>query len=353
VRTHRGRWKKVLAAPVSRSAHAHGFAVVVGATRLFGVTDDHRFYTRHGWRTASEIARANLRILQNLRTCEGDVPTSREAEPLLLSEMLRRDEDQGIKDPILPLLREALQTDTVSDQQAPIGSVVLLPHVLPPGTPLYDLTVEDDESFIVEGLISHNSNCRCRLIFRPGKVAPSPAEDVIKDLTPKADRVPKGFRLPTDDEKVFIENLMARINFAREVIPKLEGQARRAEVLARKALSDRLLRFLEERKIWQKPTWAAGNRAIDNFIHRPTLEALLKGRDLTPAELARLRELSRGTFDDILDRFEAAVAARRAPARALAGDLARADEIERAAAAIIAAGLAGPVNAAGEPEVPE
>jgi hypothetical protein len=35
--------------------------------------------------------------------------------------------------------------------------------MLPLGTPLYDLTIEEDHSFIVEGLISHNSNCRCRI----------------------------------------------------------------------------------------------------------------------------------------------------------------------------------------------
>jgi hypothetical protein len=40
---------------------------------------------------------------------------------------------------------------------------ILLAGMLPLGTPLYDLTIEEDHSFIVEGLISHNSNCRCRI----------------------------------------------------------------------------------------------------------------------------------------------------------------------------------------------
>jgi len=31
-----------------------------------------------------------------------------------------------------------------------------------PDTDLYDLTVEEDHSFVVEGLFAHNSNCRCR-----------------------------------------------------------------------------------------------------------------------------------------------------------------------------------------------
>lgn len=29
------------------------------------------------------------------------------------------------------------------------------------GTPLYDLTVEEDHSFVIEGLFAHNTNCKC------------------------------------------------------------------------------------------------------------------------------------------------------------------------------------------------
>jgi intein/homing endonuclease len=38
-------------------------------------------------------------------------------------------------------------------------------HPMLPGKILYDLTVEDDHSFIIEGLVAHNSNCRCHLEF--------------------------------------------------------------------------------------------------------------------------------------------------------------------------------------------
>lgn len=33
--------------------------------------------------------------------------------------------------------------------------------MLPVGIALYDLTVEEDHSFVVEGLFAHNTNCRC------------------------------------------------------------------------------------------------------------------------------------------------------------------------------------------------
>ena len=38
---------------------------------------------------------------------------------------------------------------------------VLFAGVLPQGTTLYDLEVEGDHSFVIEGLVAHNSNCAC------------------------------------------------------------------------------------------------------------------------------------------------------------------------------------------------
>lgn len=43
---------------------------------------------------------------------------------------------------------------------------ILFPGVLTPGTAIYDLTVEDDYSFIIEGLAAHNTNCQCHLEYR-------------------------------------------------------------------------------------------------------------------------------------------------------------------------------------------
>lgn len=57
-------------------------------------------------------------------------------------------------------------SETIS---APILQAVeiLLPGVLPGGDTLYDLTVADDHSFIVEGLVAHNSGCRCKWDVKP------------------------------------------------------------------------------------------------------------------------------------------------------------------------------------------
>lgn len=47
---------------------------------------------------------------------------------------------------------------------------VLFAGLLPQGTTLYDIEVEEDHSYIIEGLVSHNTNCKCHweIRSRPG-----------------------------------------------------------------------------------------------------------------------------------------------------------------------------------------
>lgn len=58
------------------------------------------------------------------------------------------------QDPSLLSLPQGLSFQTVEPE-------ILLEGLLSPGTPLYDLEVAQDHSFILEGTISHNSNCGC------------------------------------------------------------------------------------------------------------------------------------------------------------------------------------------------
>ena len=46
---------------------------------------------------------------------------------------------------------------------------VLLGGLLPPGTAVYDIEVEDDHSFCIEGFFAHNTNCKCGLVYRNSK----------------------------------------------------------------------------------------------------------------------------------------------------------------------------------------
>ncbi|GAC1648730.1 MAG: hypothetical protein NVS4B6_23690 [Mycobacterium sp.] len=66
-----------------------------------------------------------------------------------------------------------------------LASVILQPGLLPRGTALYDLTVAEDHSFVVEGLISHNSNCRCTWFLRRRQDGNVEATWVAEDLGPR------------------------------------------------------------------------------------------------------------------------------------------------------------------------
>ena len=57
----------------------------------------------------------------------------------------------------LPLLQEGIFGSLMEEQD----SEVLLGGLLPSGTAVFDLTVEEDHSFCINGIFAHNSNCRC------------------------------------------------------------------------------------------------------------------------------------------------------------------------------------------------
>lgn len=97
----------------------------------------------------------------------------------LLSDLLRRAAAQGVEDPAVRLLRAEVSAPGVGLAEVAevrVGQVLLLAGVLPPGSPLYDLEVEDDHSFVAGGLIVHNSNDRCWLYIR--RVPPREAKKV-------------------------------------------------------------------------------------------------------------------------------------------------------------------------------
>lgn len=62
----------------------------------------------------------------------------------------------------LPEVRRGVQTLSPWQEWKP---EVLLGDVLPRGTAVYDIVVAEDHSFVVEGLVAHNTNCRCHLEF--------------------------------------------------------------------------------------------------------------------------------------------------------------------------------------------
>lgn len=98
----------------------------------------------------------------------GEGPEAESCGRFLLSDLLRRASEAGSCDLAVRRLSEELQEMDVRSATATVqvGQVLLLQGVLPVGSPLYDLTVEEDASFTAAGVVVHNSNCRDRLLVR-------------------------------------------------------------------------------------------------------------------------------------------------------------------------------------------
>jgi hypothetical protein len=82
---------------------------------------------------------------------------------VLFSAVLSSETHQAPVDELPVVWQDVRSQASVRDQQAEI----LLAGLLPSGTPLYDLVVDEDHSFVIEGLVSHNTNCRCAWDVKP------------------------------------------------------------------------------------------------------------------------------------------------------------------------------------------
>ena len=151
VRTHRNQWKRVTATPRSVCAgDRDAVSVTVEGFRRVGFTAEHKIWTSSGWTPIGEVKSRDLSII------DGDSLTENElASPY-------EDQNGEINYPTVA------HSYMYPNDEEGLGL----------GVTLYDLTVEDDHSFIVEGVVSSNcgSNCRCELEYQ--KVEPSVAEKV-------------------------------------------------------------------------------------------------------------------------------------------------------------------------------
>lgn len=121
VLTHRLRWRRVVRTIISRSTTQQQVFIKSPEGAMIGCTDDHKWLTGDGWWMAKDIY---------------DHPTDLYSIPI--GELPR-----GLSKELLFRVE------------------VLPPKPLPFGTLLYDIEVEKDHSFIIEGVITHNSNCKC------------------------------------------------------------------------------------------------------------------------------------------------------------------------------------------------
>lgn len=73
----------------------------------------------------------------------------------------------GIVD--LPDMRQGVSSFPTQAGERDASCEVLLAGLLPAGTPLYDLQVAEDHSFVIESLAAHNTNCGCALSYSNSK----------------------------------------------------------------------------------------------------------------------------------------------------------------------------------------
>ncbi len=260
----------------------------------------------------------------------------RESEKFLLSRLLERNEEAGVaSDPALRLLREDLRTMAVDDREVSVGDVVLLAGVLESQTPLYDLTVDRDQSFVVEGMVVHNSaehcndcillashspydryslpttpragdtacrvNCKCSLVFEEG-TGEQPQDGVfgipgqLDDSLPrptqgqsladwlKPQDPPEGLSVPEGKDRLVVDALQGEVNYWRRAIAQLDEVGDPEEFLAaveaRKAANSKLIDYLEERDLWDAPLLS--------------VDEVITGRDISLLAERELFEMSVG-----------------------------------------------------------
>jgi hypothetical protein len=129
---HKLRWRRVLRSIVSLSMTQQQIIFRSPGGNIIGCTDDHLWLSPSGWKDATQIVRTSQPTLYKVP--DGDLQISRFS---------------GF---------DCLGLSRFWEFQPQI----LFSGELLGGTPLYDIEVEEDHSFIIEGVISHNSNDKCR-----------------------------------------------------------------------------------------------------------------------------------------------------------------------------------------------
>jgi len=191
------------------------------------------------------------------------------------------------------------------------------------GAILYDITVEDDHSFILEGLVVSNcddcpvinigspytketlptwprngdtlcrQNCCCFLEYRRTKTGedrePRP-EGTLPDriLKPVA---PPGKRLPTRDEQIRLWDLESKVNHARRQISLTEGSAQKEWIRTRREANRKLIELTKKGSIHHVPTFG---------VKRD----ILTGLDVTPGDVSALTHF-RGIDGTTISRVQA------------------------------------------------
>jgi len=213
------------------------------------------------------------------------------------------------EDPCIGLLRNDIATGLVADREVSIGEVAPLGSALPIGSPLYDLTVEEDASFICDGMIVHNSKCKCHLEFRQvrkaktgrGKLAPirpKAVRDVFKLPEP-----PSGLTLPTATERVAIEDIRQEVNYwrrtAAEELSAGNEEAYRAALSKRRVANAELNSWLKDNKVYSPPAFGVDEVIAGKVLDERLVEALMS----LGLDGATIAAMPKAAYKEIIDNI--------------------------------------------------
>jgi hypothetical protein len=263
---------------------------------------------------------------------------------LLLSQMFQKEKEGSFRDPSVRLLWEEFRKNEIKDRTVNVGEVFLLKGLCEQKTLLYDLTVEEDYSFVVEGMVVHNSaehcsdcitlamsgpytknslptvprvgdtacrsRCQCHLRFVTGKVSKKERdaaaiyekkreESLYNLMSPD---VPVGMRKPNSTESRYIAKLRNKINFYRRKIalfPKAGDDFANA-IKMRKKYNAELIEFVKKEGIYEVPVYS-----VDDVISGEHLGARAKRQIFADGfDSGSFDLLERKAFDNAISTFE-------------------------------------------------
>jgi len=271
--THRARWRRVLKTWAVPSTEAKTAFVVRTDAGEVGLTGDHGVLTPFGWMPVAEswshgvIGASHIEPLLDILDPE-ELGTPYDHSACLMEQ---------------PALSATLISEIVNVSSPRVESVGILPR----GSQVFDLEVEEDRTFTIAGLPVQNcrTNCACHLEFVGGKMA---GEIVpLDDKLPFVDTVlnppgpPPGFRLPTDPERLVMRDAEQRLNYARRMIAQTKGTPAQAKwIQRRRAANKARIDWLDKHKVWDPPKLDVGQVIRGGDVSKMDVRELTKVRGL-------------------------------------------------------------------------
>lgn len=163
VLTHKNRWRFVRALVVKPSAPYHKLAYVRGVA----CTDNHLWWTADGWQDARQLYGNPAAVIQQVQ--------GQAAMPAEHNWYFYHDQQLAVEMRIVnagKTLRQLQEYHGFHRErmywqlERHNSTVALADAVLPRGTLVYDLTVDQDHSFCIGGIFAHNTNCQCHLGYQ-------------------------------------------------------------------------------------------------------------------------------------------------------------------------------------------